>query len=397
MDRVDKLQMLVGGAQYDVCSTTADVSRRGPGHTRTGAIYHAVVPGGTVPLFKVLLTNVCVNDCAYCANRSARDIPRSTFQPDELAKTFMDLYRKRRVKGLFLSSGVAHNASRTQEDMVKVVEILRHRHQFDGYVHLKILPGAPMDCVEAGCRLATRVSVNMEAPTAQHMVRLSRRKNLREDIVDRMRWARDLMLTEEGVVPSGQTTQFVVGAAGESDRDILRTSAALCNEMELRRVYFSAFRPVSGSPLEGVGAAPPVREHRLYQAEWLIRVYGFPMQEVELAFGERGNLPWTKDPKLAIAQREPWLFPVDVNTATYDELLRVPGIGPVSAARILEGRRDHSVFSLQQLKKMGVPTKRALPYIWFQGMLPAERQVSFLPELDEEECDPAPALAECLG
>ena len=391
MDHSDKLETLVAGAQFDVCRYSSAGSS--PRHF----IYHSTVPGkGTMPLFKVLLTNVCVNDCAYCANQVGRDSRRFSFRPEELAGQFMQLYSKRLVRGLFLSSGVAGNPARTQQAMVEVLEILRRRHGFEGYVHLKILPGAPFDCVEEGCRLADRVSLNMEAPTAEHMARLSSRKDLHADIVERMRWVKRLKATDERLVPSGQTTQFVVGAAGETDRDILHTAAALYNEMELRRVYFSAFRPVARSPLEGLSPASPRREHRLYQADWLLRVYGFSAGEVDLALGERGNLPLAGDPKLAIAQRQPWLFPVDVNRASYDELLRVPGIGPLSARRIVEARKDHSIFSLDQLRKMRVVAKRAAPFIWFKGMLPSERQATFLPQFDDELSPDAPSLAACL-
>lgn len=397
MNHSDRLETLVGGAQFDVCSYSAGMTGGYSGRSPLRFIYKAALPGGgTTPLFKVLLTNVCVNDCAYCANQSGRDCPRFAFQPDELAKMFMELHAKRLVKGLFLSSGIAGNASRTQEKMINVVEILRQRYEFKGYIHLKILPGAPFDCVEAGCRLADRVSLNMEAPTAHHLARLSSKKNLHQDIVERMRWIKQVMSNNEGVVRSGQTTQFVVGAAGETDRDILHTTSALYNELELRRVYFSAFSPVWRSPLEDFSPTSPHREHRLYQADWLLRVYRFSPQEIELALGEKGNLPITKDPKLLIAQRQPWLFPVDINKASYDELLRVPGIGPVSASRVIEARKDHSIFSLEQLQKMRVVTKRATPFIWFQGMLPAEKQATFLPRFDEEVLPQAPALAGCL-
>jgi len=379
MEVEDKLEALVGAAQFDVCGYT------GIRHTSNSPlrfIHRAALPGGgSVCLFKVLLTNVCTNDCAYCANQIGRDSRRASFKPEELAKLFMQLYTKRLVRGLFLSSAIAGNASQTMESMIKTVEILRHRYEFKDYIHLKILPGASLDCVEEGCKLATRVSVNIEAPTAQHLAKLSSKKDLYQGILEPMRWVKQLIATNEQLVPSGQTTQFVVGAAGETDRDILTTTGALYREMELRRVYFSAFRPVSGSRLEGLHPAFPMREHRLYQADWLLRVYGFPQQEIELALGEKGNLPLTKDPKLAIAQKQPWLFPVDINRASYDELLRVPGIGPVSAGRIIEARSEHSIFSLEQLKKMGALTKRALPFIWFQGMLPWEKQSSFYTSL----------------
>ena len=213
-----------------------------------------------------------------------------------------------------------------------------------------------------------------------------------------MRWVKKLKAANENLVPSGQTTQFVVGAADETDRDILRTTEALYREVELRRVYYSAFRPVGDTPLEGLPPAPPLREHRLYRADWLLRVYGFAPGEVELALGEKGNLSLKRDPKLVIAEKKPWLFPVDVNRASYEELLRVPGIGPVSAGRIVEARQEHSIFSIEQLRKMRIATRKAAPYIWFKGMLDWERggQMSFLSEVDEVE-QPEPSLAGVVG
>jgi predicted DNA-binding helix-hairpin-helix protein len=187
----------------------------------------------------------------------------------------------------------------------------------------------------------------------------------------------------------------VVGAAGENDREILNTTVALYREVELRRVYYSPFSPVRDSRLEGVPAAPPIRAHRLYQADWLLRVYGFPYREVELALRANGNLPLKKDPKQIIAEQQPWLFPVDINRSSYDDLLRVPGIGPISAQRIVEAREDHSINSMTQLKKMRVVMKRAAPYVWFQGMLSTEKQASFIPQL-EEEALPEPTLAGVL-
>jgi predicted DNA-binding helix-hairpin-helix protein len=210
-----------------------------------------------------------------------------------------------------------------------------------------------------------------------------------------MRWAKQVMSANEGLVPSGQTTQFVVGAAGETDRDILRTTGALYREIGLRRIYFSAFQPVVDSPLEGLRATPPMREHRLYQADWLLRIYGFSSQELDLALSDRGELSLAKDPKMMIARRQPWLFPVDVNRAGYEELLRVPGIGPVSAGRIVESRAEYSIGSLQQLRKMGVVTKRAGAFIWFRGASAHERQMCFLQELDDEP-DEVPSLAGVL-
>lgn len=393
MDDSLKLETLAAGAQHDVCGYAPPTSTPYAPKSPLRFIYHAAVPGrGTVPLFKVLLTNVCVNDCAYCANQVGRDCPRYSFQPDELARLFMQLHQRRLVRGLFLSSGVAGNPSRTQEEMVKVLEILRHRYEFDGYVHLKILPGAPFDCVAEGCRLADRVSLNMEAPSQEHLAKLSSRKDLSKDIVERMRWIRDLTTFNAGLVPSGQTTQFVVGASGETDRDILRSSAALYHQIGLRRVYFSAFRPVARSPLAGTRPTSPRREHRLYQADWLLREYGFRAGDIDLAVAQDGNLSLTKDPKVVIARSQPWLFPVDVNRATYQELRRVPGIGPLSAKRIVAARREYTIDSAVQLTKLGVATRRALPFIWFTGMLRSERQMSFLAQVDEESAAPVPGL-----
>jgi len=398
MDVPDKLETLVAGAQFDVCSYNWGTNLRHFNSSTSRFIHRVALPGGgSACLFKVLLTNVCTNDCAYCANQIGRDSRRMSFRPEELAKLFMDLYQRRLVQGLFLSSGIAGNASQTMESMIKTVEILRHHSEFKGYIHLKILPGASFDCVEEACKLANRVSVNMEAPTAQHLAKLSSKKDIYMDILERMRWVKQLIATNERLVPSGQTTQFVVGAAGETDRDLLRTTDALYHEMGLRRVYFSAFRPVRGSPLEGLRPTSPVREHRVYQADWLLRVYGFSVQEVELALGRSDNLALNKDPKLVIAQKQPWLFPVDVNTGSHDELLRVPGIGPLSAKRIVEARDEHSIFSLEQLKKMGVVAKRAAPFIWFQGMLDWEKQLSFLPQLDDDSTQQVSSLAEVLG
>ena len=243
MDTLSKLDTLVAAAQFDTCgfSSPRQVSKDSP----TRFIYRAALPeGGTVCLFKVLLTNVCVNDCAYCVNQAGRDVRRSTFQPDELARVFTEFHDRRLVQGLFLSSGIGVNPSQTMEAMLKTVTILRSpKYAFRGYVHLKILPGAKFDCVEEACRLANRVSVNMEAPTAHHMVRLSHKKDLHNDIVERMRWVKQLTSKDSRLAPSGQTTQFVVGASDESDRDILRTTSALYKEVDLRRAYFSAFSP----------------------------------------------------------------------------------------------------------------------------------------------------------
>ena len=383
MDSTDKLNLLGTAAQFDVCGYCETGPSRRSNEFPWRFIHKAAVPGrGTVSLFKVLLTNVCVNDCAYCANQVGRDVPRSSFRPEELARLFMQLHEKRLVRGLFLSSGIGIDPTRTMGAMLDTVEVLRRRHHFKGYVHLKILPGASLGCVEEACRLADRVSVNMEAPTAGHLARLSSRKDLYHGILEPMRWVKKVISRNETLVPAGQTSQFVVGAAGETDRDLLHATARLYDDIGLRRAYFSAFRPIRDSRLEGARATPPMREHRLYQSDWLLRVYGFSLSDVELAVGKNDNLPLAKDPKLVIAERQPWLFPMDVNTATRDQLLRVPGIGPVSARRIVQTRREHAIRSLDELRKMGAATRRAAPFLWLKEMPRASRpfavQSSFL-------------------
>ncbi len=387
----DKLSVLTGSAGFDVCGYEGT---RNPDPSPFRFLYNAALPqGGSVCLFKVLQTNVCVNDCAYCTNQTGRDCPRFTFQPEELAKTFIELNRKRIARGLFLSSAITANPSRTMEKMINTVEIIRRRYEYKGYIHLKIMPGSPFDCVEAACKLADRVSVNMEAPSVEYLAKLSSRKNLFHGIVERMKWVKQISEHNGNLIPSGQTTQFVVGAAGETDHELMNTTHALYKEVGLRRAYFSAFRPIPNSRLENRRPTPAIREHRLYQVDWLMRVYGFPLNEVILALDNDKFLPLKKDPKQNIAAKEPWLYPVDINRASLDELLRVPGIGPVSANRIIETRKNHSIDSLEQLRKMHIIVKRANPYIWFRSMLSSEKQLSFLPQINEEEREPEPDLA----
>jgi putative DNA modification/repair radical SAM protein len=395
-----KLTTLASAARFDICGCSADM-RSETNIDPTRFIYRAALPdGGCRSLFKVLLTNVCVNDCAYCVNQSRLDIPRMAFKPDELARLFMELCQKKMVQGIFLSSGIAGNPAGTMTRMIETIEILRHRYQFKDYVHLKLLPGAGEDCVEAACRLATRVSVNIEAPTAQHLGRLSSKKNIYDGILEPMRWVKQLKARSAGLVPAGQTTQFVVGAAGERDRDILNTTEALYREVELRRVYFSAYKPVGDPRLEGVNAASPWREHRLYQADWLLRIYKFTPGEVALALDSYGNLSLKKNPKQVIAQKQPWLFPIDINKAGYDELLRIPGIGPVSARRITQMRRIHDISGVDQFKKLHVRYREAMPYIWFKGMMEWEKQLCLTPLFEEQAesvFEPEEALAQVVG
>jgi predicted DNA-binding helix-hairpin-helix protein len=367
-----KIDLLGEAAQYDICRQCGTHTSR----TRDDLgrwIYPAVRPDGKrVAMLKVLQTNVCERDCAYCANRSQRDTPRSAFQPEELAAAFDGMVRRGLCQGLFLSSGVGGNVGRASERMLATVELVRRRYAFRGYIHLKILPGADDAIIEASVRLADRVSVNLEAPNPERLAALSRSKDFRGDLLAPLRRA-DSIRREVGPAVS-LTTQFVVGAAGESDREILATTVSLYRGIGLARAYYSAFQPVRDTPLEGHPPTPTWREQRLYQVDFLLRRYGFQFDE--LCFNAQGSLPREADPKQVWAWHHPAFFPVEVNRASLETLLRVPGIGPISAQRIL-GRRH--VATLRDLRDLGLGeagARRAAPYILLDGRQPT-RQLTF--------------------
>lgn len=370
MDTFEKLEILGRSAQYDLCGEACgtDAARRKDDLGRW--IYPAVLPDGRrVAMLKVLLSNVCQKDCYYCANRASRDFRRVTFAPEELARAFDQMHRKGLVKGLFLSSGVCGNAGRTMDQMIATVELVRKRYAFAGYVHLKILPGASFSHVERAVQLATRVSVNLEAPNAERLARIAPRKDFTANLLQPMHWTKGLVEASGGhLVPAGQTTQFVVGAAGESDCEILITTVRLYKEIGLARAYFSAFQPVADTPLEGYAPTPPLREHRLYQSDWLLRQYDFTFED--LIFDEAGNLPREADPKMMWAQVHPERFPIEINQASREELLRVPGLGPRSVTRILRLRRQGTLRTLTDLKKIGAVASRAAPFILLDGKRP---------------------------
>lgn len=368
MDVRQKIALLGESAQHDVCIACGTHENR-----RTDDIgrwiYPAALPDGRrVNQLKVLQTNVCSNNCYYCAQRAGRDGRRTSFSPDELAATFDELHRRGLARGLFLSSAIPGDAGKSMDQTLATVELLRRRYMFRGYIHLKILPGVSMAHVEQAIRLATRVSVNLEAPSAQHLNRIAPDKKYQELTVP-MRWVRDLIQAGgPGLVPSGQTTQLVVGAAGESDRDVLSTAYRLYRDIDMQRVYYSAFQPIEGTPLSEQPATPPLREHRLYQGDFLMRHYGFRFGE--LVFSESGQLPLEADPKQIWADQHPEMFPLEVGRAAREELLRVPGIGPKSAIRIVNGRRQQSFRTLRDLQRVGAVAERAAPYILLDGKRP---------------------------
>jgi predicted DNA-binding helix-hairpin-helix protein len=340
--------------------------RQGAGRFLPGGIHVSRMgTGQTVRLLKVLQTNICEFDCFYCEHRSGRDVPRTYVSPDDLARTFMTLQRSRIVDGLFLSSGITRKIDAMQERMVETAEILRTRYRFKGYIHLKVLPGAGLAAVERTMQLASRVSLNLEAPTPHHLARLSLRKNFLDDMITRMIWIKRLKEQRPALIPAGHITQFVVGAAGETDRDLLTATERLYREIALRRAYFSAFSPVPDTPLDHRAPAPLLRQHRLYQADWLMRFYGFSASE--LVFNGQGGLPPGLDPKMAWALSHPEFFPLEIRTAPIEMLLRVPGIGPVSARRLAELRRSTVIGDARELTRLGVLIKRAAPFLLLRG------------------------------
>lgn len=337
-------------------------------------IYHAAVPGRRpIALLKTLLTSACERNCYYCPFRAGRNYRRATFKPDEMAQTFMDLYRAGRAEGLFLSSGIIKGGVTTQDKIIDTAAILREKYAFRGYLHLKIMPGAERDQVQRLMQLADRVSVNLEAPNTQRLQRLAPRKQFVEELLQPLRWVEEIRRSQSphhtwnGRWPSS-VTQFVVGAVGESDLELLTTAAYLYNQLHLRHTYFSGFSPVLGTPLENQPAADPWREHRLYQSSFLLRDYGFDLEE--LPFTPDGNLPLAVDPKVAWAQSHLAYSPIEVNRAGRDQLLRVPGVGPKGVEAILAARRQGKLRDLHDLQRIGVITARAAPYILLDGRRP---------------------------
>lgn len=367
MDSSAKLDLLTQDAAFEGCESCPSNPAQHRQDDVSSWITHVLRPDGrTLPVLKILQTNACEKDCYYCPMRRGRDYRRVTFTPDELAQAFDELHRRRLVEGLFLSSGVISKNDFAQERIVATAEILRSKYRFRGYIHLKLLPNASPAGIERALHLADRVSVNLEAPTQTHLDRLSRTKNLEADLLAPLRLAQ--RLTQAQGFRVSRTTQLVVGAAGESDRDIVSRAEQVYHELGLSRIYYSAFRPVPNTPLENLPPTPAMRQHRLYQADFLLRQYGFTFDD--FGFDETGNLPLERDPKITWALRHSDLFPVEINRAAREELLRVPGIGPRSADRILRQRRQGHLRDLGDLRRTGADANRAAPFVSLDGRRP---------------------------
>jgi predicted DNA-binding helix-hairpin-helix protein len=337
-------------------------------------IHQAVMPGGKrTALLKTLLTSACERDCFYCPFRARRNFRRATFKPAEMASVFSQMHQSGVAEGLFLSSGIAGGGMRTQDRLIDTVDILRREHRFQGYVHLKLMPGLERDQLVRTMELADRISINLEAPNSARLARLAPHKVFLEELLQPLKWADEIRRTQsphtalKGRWPS-VVTQLVVGAVGEDDLEILTTASYVTRQLRLQRVYFSAFHPVPDTPLENTPAENPWREHRLYQASFLLRDYGFDLED--MPFTAEGRLPLDTDPKLAWARANLEDRPVELNRADRETLLRVPGIGPMGAKAILQARRSGRLNHLDDLQPLGVLTKRAAPYVLLNGRRP---------------------------
>ena len=371
MDLQQKLRILADAAKYDA-SCASSGSRRsrqadGIGNTDGVGICHSYTPDGRcVSLLKLLLTNYCVYDCQYCVNRISSDTPRARFTPEEVAYLTIEFYKRNYIEGLFLSSGVIQSPDYTMEQMVGVAKSLRTEHRFGGYIHLKAVPAASQELLLEAGRWADRLSANIELPRDADLVQLAPAKTHTEIEASMQQIANGILDAQDRTTragkaphfaPAGQSTQFVVGATDASDAVILNKASELYRTYKLRRAYYSAFSPIPFSnPLLPASRIPLVREHRLYQADWLMRFYGF--SAAELTTSAEQNLSLEKDPKLAWALRHREFFPVDVNKAGKEALLRVPGLGVRNVKRILRIRK-YRMLRLLDLAKLRIPTKRA--------------------------------------
>ena len=375
---LNKLRILAESAKYDVSCSSSGTVRRGRkgdgiGNTVGGVgICHSFADDGRcISLLKVMLTNVCMYDCAYCINRRSNDIPRATLSVTEIVDITMEFYRRNYIEGLFLSSGVVRNPDYTMERLVRVAQDLRTVHRFNGYIHLKSIPGASQELVNRAGLYADRMSVNIEIPNEQSLKYLAPEKNFKS-VYEPMGYIRQGVLENKEdrrrmrhaprFVPAGQSTQMIVGASPDHDRDILRLSSALYSTPTMRRVYYSGYVPVNSYDprLPALKQPPLVRENRLYQADWLMRFYQFTADEI--ADDSHPDLELEIDPKLSWALRHPEQFPVDVNKADYEMILRIPGVGVKSATLIVNARRFRRLNS-DHLRRIGVVMKRARYFI----------------------------------
>lgn len=386
MEIMDKLRILADAAKYDVACTSSGSSRKGKVNNHTGGIGNTVscgichtfsADGRCVSLLKILMTNNCVYDCKYCQNRKSNDIERAQFEPEEICRLTMEFYRRNYIEGLFLSSGIIDNPDRTMELLYRTIFLLRNIYKFNGYIHVKGIPGASEELIQMTGFMADRMSVNLELPTAEGLKLLAPNKN-RKNIVTPMkqiqtginqnRYDIKNYNNAQEFVPAGQSTQMIIGATNESDYQLVSVSEALYKNFQMKRVFYSAYVPVNeDSSLPSLDTTPPMlREHRLYQADFMMRFYGFKAKEI--LSEDNPNFNVFLDPKCDWALKHLERYPIEINKADYYSLLRIPGIGPVSAKRIVSARK-HNVLGFDDIRKMGVVLKRAVYFITCNGKM----------------------------
>lgn len=379
MELIEKIKILSDSAKYDVSCSSSGSSRKnkkgGIGNAAPSGICHSWTPDGRcISLLKILFTNSCIYDCKYCINRSSNDVLRASFTPDELVNLTINFYRRNYIEGLFLSSAICISPDHTMELLLKSVKRLREEENFNGYIHVKAIPGASSALIEETGKYADRMSVNIELPSNESLKLLAPQKT-KESIIKPMGIIRAGIIQSQEekqrfksapkFVPGGQSTQLIIGATKDNDLKILKLSESLYNNYNLKRVYYSAYIPVSKHPnLPAINMPPLLREHRLYQADWLLRFYGFNSDE--LLNEKNPNFDELLDPKSDWALRNLDKFPVEVNKADYSMLLRVPGIGMKSAQRIIQARKV-STLGFNDLKKLGIVLKRAKYFITCKG------------------------------
>lgn len=382
MDMMEKLTILADSAKYDVACTSSGVDRKGDksgiGNATACGICHTFsADGRCVSLLKVLMTNMCIYNCKYCVNRSTSDVARAAFTPRELAELTIGFYRRNYIEGLFLSSAVIQNPDYTMEQMIKALELLRGEYKFRGYIHAKTIPGADAILIQRLGNLADRLSVNIELPSEASLRTLAPEKSKASILLPMKQVSQGVIQAKAELqvyraapkfAPAGQSTQMIVGASPETDFQILRLTEGLYNKYSLKRVFFSAYIPIAeDKSLPALTTKPPLlREHRLYQADWLLRFYNFKADEI--LSDASPNFDPMLDPKCNWALANPQFFPVDVNRAGYNALVRVPGLGPKSAEKILTARRAGAVLDMADLKRIGVVLKRAQYFILCKGM-----------------------------
>ena len=375
----EKLTILSEAAKYDVSCASSGSKRknhnRGLGNASAMGICHSYTEDGRcVSLLKVLMTNFCIYDCAYCVSRKSNDIKRVAFTVREVVDLTINFYRRNYIEGLFLSSGIFKNADYTTERLVRVAKLLRTEHRFNGYIHLKVIPGSSPELLKEAGLYADRLSVNLELPTEQSLKKIAPEKNHQQVYVPMNYLKREILQNHEerriykhapNFAPGGQSTQVVVGATSENDQTILHLASELYQKQRLRRVYYSGYIPIAtDNRLPSLSTPPLLRENRLYQADWLMRFYGFSAEEI--VNHQQPNLDLDIDPKLAYALRNMGLFPVDVNTADYETILKIPGIG-IKSAKMIVKARTHGKIRPEHLKKMGVAYNRAQYFIQLSG------------------------------